>query len=264
MTQFAGDKLSVQLAGCSTRGRMKRLLLMTLALAGMVLTLRNSQAGALKTDVSESRRGKVVAFYGDSTIRGYKTHSGEQVRVSTPDAFAAALGSDSGYVIVNEGVDSSRVEHLMNGTDGKHPRWDRYIATAPVDIVITNHASKNGNPVDQYESDLRRMVRLARASRKTVILMTPNPIAEGGLEEYVDAMRRVAATENVPLIDVFLYLKNDMRDSGKGIADLVPDGYHPSDATYIQIGKYAAQAFRRMMANEKRAGRRGTHVSSNP
>lgn len=243
---------------------MKRLLLMALACAGMALALRNAHAGAPKMDGRETLRGKVIAFYGDSTIRGYRTHSGEQVRVSTPDAFAEALGPDSGYVVVNEGVDSSRVEHLMGGTDGKHPRWDRYIATAPVDIVITNHASKNGNPVEQYERDLRRMVRQARASRKTVILMTPNPIAEGGLEEYVDAMRRVAVIENVPLIDTFLYLTNYMRDSGQGIADLVPDGYHPSDATYVQIGRYAAQEFRRIMANRKSATRRGMRLSSNP
>lgn len=243
---------------------MKRILLMVFALAGVALALRNAQAGAPKPDGRDSPRGRVIAFYGDSTIRGYKSHSGEQVRISTPDAFAAALGTDSGYVVVNEGVDSSRVEHLMSGTDGKHPPWDQYIATAPVDIVITNHASKNGNPVDQYESDLRRMVRAARAGRKTVILMTPNPIAEGGLEEYVDAMRRVAATENVPLIDIFLYLSNYMRDSGKGIADLVPDGYHPSDATYVQIGKHAAQVFRKIVANDKQATRRGMRLSSNP
>ena len=235
---------------------MKRLWLIILALAGMLPGLRDVHAGPMKAGGSDSSRSKVIAFYGDSTIRGYKSHSGEQVRISTPDAFSAALGPKSGYVVVNEGVDSSRVEHLMNGTDGKHPRWDRYIATTRVDIVITNHASKNGNPVEQYEADLRQMVRLVRARGKTIILMTPNPIAEGGLEPYVDAMRRVAVTERVPLIDTFLYLTDYMHDSGQGVADLVPDGYHPSDATYIQIGKYAAAAFQKIMANEKTAMKR--------
>lgn len=235
---------------------MKRLLLTILALAGMMASLRDAQAGAPEMEAGKRARSKVIAFFGDSTIRGYKTHSGEQVRVSTPDAFSAALGPNSGYVVANEGVDSSRVEHLLNGTDGKHPPWSRYVASARVDVVITNHASKNGNPVEQYESDLRLMVRLTRASGKTIILMTPNPIAEGGLEAYVDAMRRVAITENVPLIDTFLYLANHMRDSGQDISDLVPDGYHPSDAVYIRVGQYAAQVFRSIMANEKSARKR--------
>ena len=225
---------------------MRRLWLIILTLAGIVPGWQGVQAGT-----NENARSKVVAFYGDSTIRGYKTHSGEQVRISTPDAFLAALGPNSGYVVMNEGVDSSRVEHLMNGTDGRHPPWKDYIAKARVDIVITNHASKNGNSLEQYEDDLRQMVRLAQAAGKKIILMTPNPIAEGGLEAYTDAMRRVATTERIPLIDTFRNLTEYMRDTGQGIADLVPDGYHPSDATYIRIGTYAAEIFRGIMADEK-------------
>lgn len=199
---------------------------------------------------------KVIAFYGDSTIRGYKTHSGAQVRISTPEAFAQGLGPNSPFAVRNEGVDSSRIEHLMAGTDGRHAAWATYLPTSGVDIVITNHASKNGNTVEQYESDLRDMVRVARSFKRFIILMTPSPIVEGGLESYVTAMRRVAEQEQVPLIDVYRYLAEVMAESGRTIDHIVPDGYHPADDVYVLIGRYAARRFRDIALEHRLAGAR--------
>lgn len=215
---------------------MKKIALMlALACAGMLAVHARAEKPAGKP--------KVIAFYGDSTIRGYRTHSGEQVARSTPQAFAEALAQPSSYVVRNEGADSSRVEHLLAGEDGRHPAWHAYLPSSGVDIIIVNHASKNGNPVAQYKADMRKLVRLARDSGKFVILMTPNPIAEGGLEAYVDAMRQLAVEEKVPLIDVFRYLKDYMYRTGATIAEIVPDGYHPADQVYVMIGGYAAQEF---------------------
>lgn len=203
-------------------------------------------AGSGKTGEQAPKAAKVIAFYGDSTIRGYRTHSGEQVAKSTPQAFAEALGNEGRYIVRNEGVDSSRVEHLLAGTDGRHPAWRQYLPRSGVDIVIINHASKNGSPVAQYKSDMRRAVALARAHNKQVILMTPSPIGEGGLDAYVEAMRELAAEDAVPLIDVFRYLAKHMADTGLTIGDLVPDGYHPADEVYMLIGQYAAREFRKI------------------
>lgn len=192
----------------------------------------------------------VIAFYGDSTIRGYQSHSGKQVAVSLTDAFAQAVGN--GYEVRNEGADSSRVEHLLAGRDGRHGPWANYIAAANVDIVVTNHASKNGNPVGQYKRDMRTMLRLARKHGKRVILMTPTPIVEGGLDAYVEAMRALAAEEAVPLIDVYAFLQRHAAANGLAISDIVPDGYHPADEVYALAGRYAAAQF---MALEQAARR---------
>lgn len=198
----------------------------------------------------------MIGFYGDSTIRGYKSHSGDQTALSTPQAFETAVALSGCYTILNEGADSSRIEHLLSGEDGKHPRWDTYLTKAKVDIVITNHASKNGNPVSQYESDMTEFVSIARKHKKVVIFMTPNPIAEGGLDAYVDAMRRVASVHKVPLIDVDKHLKSYMERTGQRIADVVPDGYHPSDAMYVLIGRYAAQEFLKIEHHSSRLTKR--------
>lgn len=227
---------------------MKKIALMlALACAGMLAAQTRAQPPAAKL--------KVIAFYGDSTIRGYKTHSGEQVAISTPQAFAESLSQPAAWIVRNEGRDSSRVEHLLAGEDGKYPAWRSYLPSSGVDIVIVNHASKNGNPVGQYKTDMRKLIRLARANGKFVILMTPNPIAEGGLEAYVLAMRHLAIEEKVPLIDVFGYLKDHMQRTGLTIADIVPDGYHPADQVYVMIGRYAAQEFGRikLMRSKNRA-----------
>ncbi|GAB3546960.1 hypothetical protein GCM10027343_25590 [Noviherbaspirillum agri] len=192
------------------------------------------------------KAGRIIAFYGDSTIRGYKAHSGAQVIKSTPQAFAEALAPNPPFVVRNEGADSSRVEHLLAGTDGRHAAWAKYLPSSGVDIVIINHASKNGNPVDRYKEDMRTAVMLARQNGKFVILMTPSPISEGGLEAYVDVMRQLAVEERVPLIDVFRYLKRYMARTGSSIDDLVPDGYHPAEDVYVLIGQYAAQEFQKI------------------
>lgn len=201
---------------------------------------------------------KVIAFYGDSTIRGYKAHSGAQVAKSTPQAFADALAAAPPYIVRNEGADSSRVEHLLAGADGRHAAWRTYLPSSGVDVVIINHGSKNGNPVAQYKADMKTAVKLARDNGKFVILMTPSPISEGGLEAYVDAMRQLAAEEKVPLIDVFRYLKDYMARTGSGINDIVPDGYHPADDVYVLIGRFAAQEFQKIT---RRAGMRGKRRS---
>jgi len=199
---------------------------------------------------------KIVAFYGDSTIRGYKAHSGAQVIKSTPQAFAEAISPALPIVVRNEGADSSRVEHLLAGTDGRHAAWREYLPSSGVDIVVINHASKNGNPVGKYKEDMRTALKLARENGKFVILMTPNPISEGGLEAYVEAMRQLAAEEKVPLIDVFRYLKNYMARTGSSIDDLVPDGYHPADEVYVLIGEYAAKEFQKIARQIEKRGKR--------
>jgi lysophospholipase L1-like esterase len=227
---------------------------MSAALLTALLPILLAVAGIAAHAASESgarpkqndNGAKVIAFYGDSTIRGYKTHSGAQVAISTPQAFAESLAPAWRVVVRNEGADSSRVEHLLAGTDGRHAAWHAYLPSSGVNIVIINHASKNGNPVAQYKADMRRVVRLARENGKAVILMTPNPISEGGLEPYVEAMRQLALEEKVPLIDVFAYLKDYMARTGASISELVPDGYHPADEVYVLIGKYAAREFQNM------------------
>lgn len=228
---------------------MKKQLFLVLAFLGISAFATVAQGGdrGNKKTTGANAEKTVIGFFGDSTIRGYRTRSGAQVPLSTPQAFAQTLAAESRFTVLNEGVDSSRIEHLMAGTDGKHEPWHSYIAKAGIDIVITNHASKNGNPVHQYEADLDKMVKRARAHGKLVILMTPNPIAEGGLEAYVDAMRRVAARNKVPVIDVFRFLNDIMSATGQGIDDFVPDGYHPADEVYVLIGRYAAREFRKIM-----------------
>ena len=205
-----------------------------------------------------SQAVNVVAFYGDSTIRGYKAHSGTQVTKSTTQAFAEVIAPSLRLEVRNEGADSSRIEHLLAGTDGRHAAWREYLPSSGVDIVIINHASKNGNPVTQYKKDMRTAIRLARDNGKFVILMTPSPISEGGLEAYVEAMRQLAVEEKVPLIDVFRYLKDYMAKTGSSINDLVPDGYHPADDVYVLIGQYAAREFQKIT---RRVAMRGKSVA---
>ena len=162
----------------------------------------------------------------------------------TPQAFAEALPtSPTKYTVHNEGVSGTSACELRNGTDGKHAEWGEQMAASTANVVIVNHAIndlRKRESLDRYRSCLREIAVLAKQRGKRVIFETPNPItAESGLGSYVQAMKDVAAQNNVQVIDQYQYLLGRYSDP----SEITPDGLHPSDAVYIQKGQYAASVY---------------------
>jgi lysophospholipase L1-like esterase len=183
---------------------------------------------------------QVVGYYGDSTIRGYQSGTGAQVSKSAPQAFAEALPSSPPQQVLNFGVDGQTACQLLRDTD-----WTATMASSNATVIILNHGindAATGVPLRDYRSCLTGLANTARSAGKRVIFETPNPIDSGGLENYVSAMKDVAAQEGLPVIDQY----ENLVQSGRPIREIVPDGTHPSDAVYIEKGRFAANTYMRI------------------
>ena len=185
---------------------------------------------------------QVVEYYGDSTVWGYRTNTGGQVAVPPPAAFAAALPNPSAYVVRNEGVSGSTACDLLNGTDGRHPRWSSQMAASKAQYVFVNHAINDQWKYDlsTYKGCLRSLAQTAKQYGKQMIFETPNPTRDD-VSVMANAMKEVATQENVPVVDQYTYLRNYL--NGQSVYSIVPDGLHPTDAVYVMKGKYAAGVF---------------------
>jgi lysophospholipase L1-like esterase len=142
----------------------------------------------------------------------------------------------------NQGVNGQTACDLLVGTNGFND-WGTRLRNSPeTTVVILNHGindalSPNAVPVEQYGSCLTALSQIAKAEGKRVIFETPNPVASPGLATYVQMMRQVAAQEGLTLIDQYAYLTQRYGGDASVIA---PDGIHPTDAIYIEKGRYAA------------------------
>ncbi len=192
---------------------------------------------------------RIVEYHGDSTVWGYRSGQGGQVAQPAPAAFAEALKASSpaiAYDVRNEGVSGSTACDLLNGTDGRHAPWSQHIAASNAHYVIINHAINDEWKVGVagYQSCLRQLARLAKARGKQVVFETPNPTRDSGpagLDRYADAMRQVAAQEQVPVIDQYANLMAYL--DGRQVTVICPDGLHPTQEVYAMKGRYAAQRF---------------------
>jgi lysophospholipase L1-like esterase len=185
---------------------------------------------------------EVIEYYGDSTVWGYRSNTGGQAAVPAPAAFAAALPNPSAYVVRNEGVSGSTACELLNGTDGRHQRWADQMAASKARYVFVNHGINDQWKMDlnTYKGCLRSLAQTAKQYGKQMIFETPNPTRDD-VSVMANAMKEVAAQENVPVVDQYTYLRQYL--NGQSVYSIVPDGLHPTDAVYVMKGKYAAGVF---------------------
>jgi len=207
-----------------------------------------TQSGGTPTagTASAGSAPRVIEYYGDSTIWGYTPFTGQQVSVPAPAAFAAALPSGGNYDVRNEGVNGSTACGLLNGSDGKHPAWSTQMANSSASTIIMNFAINDEwqEDLSTYQSCLTQLARQAKSAGKKVVFETPNPTRDSGawgLDVYVNAMKSVAAQEQLPLIDQYQYLTAYL--NGQSPLTICPDGLHPTAEVYVMKGKYAASVF---------------------
>ncbi|MBN2311763.1 MAG: hypothetical protein JXR94_22480 [Candidatus Hydrogenedentes bacterium] len=156
--------------------------------------------------------------------------------------------------VVNAGVGG-------NTTAMARERFERDVLTQNPDVV-TVYLGINDSAVDvwrgemeprvtieQYEANLRYFVTTLRERGAKAILLTPNPLAwavhtkqaygkppydaadpDGfnlWLKEYAPVVRRIAADEGVPLVDVYSLFRQ--YGETRPMTDLLLDGMHPND-----------------------------------
>ncbi len=160
-----------------------------------------------------ARTGKMlIVLAGDSTVTygagwaaGFKTHVDPDVQVinlSRGGRTTATFRSDG--------------------------RWDQMLALKPDYVLIQfGHNDEGFMPVETYSANLARFVDEARAAGVKPILVTPvsrrywqadNKI-HSELGPFADAMKKVAADKNVPLLDLHSAAIELYEKAGKDVTD---------------------------------------------
>ncbi len=168
---------------------------------------------AVNTAAADDLSGKTVLAFGDSLTQGTVAYA------SSNDTYVDMLEKDfSGVDFINAGVRG-------NSTYNALVRFDADVLAKNPDIVIICFGMNDqawevpyNRPIqsmERYVSQLTHFITTLQEKGVDVILMTPNPVYEaaytptagnnyeyGLMDDYCDAMRRLALKYNCGLIDM--------------------------------------------------------------
>ncbi|CAE6752107.1 hypothetical protein R69658_02768 [Paraburkholderia aspalathi] len=186
----------------------------------------------------------LVDAYGDSTTLGItcsEGHCGPQPQNAVSylqDELQARYGQK--VRVTNYGVGGTMASQLRDGTGNRRAGptaglpWQERLAASSAQIVLINYGinevMQNQTPEQFYAAETT-LVKTARALGKEPVLQTSNPMPDNHLNARLAAMvamtRRVAAEQQVPLVDQFAYVSNlpDWKT-------LMSDGAHPKPGLY--------------------------------
>jgi len=143
------------------------------------------------------------------------------------------------------------------------------INDSAVDLWKNPPAAGPRVPLSEYEDNLRYFIRELKKSGCRIILMTPNPLCwteklrelygrapyhpeeEEGfnviLERYVAAVKTIAASENVEILDVHNACQNYCGTRGISLIDILPDGMHPGNEAHRFVADLLMTPLKRIL-----------------
>ena len=191
-----------------------------------------------------------IDYFGDSTAHGDIGNTPYQVARQPSVVMDENLPSN--YHVRNEAVGGASIAELLAGTDGVHAPWTTTVARSNAKYIVMNYAINDsyepGTTPASYKASYAKVIDIARAAGKTVILQTSNPTLNNQKDvTFSTAMKEVATEKNVPVIDVFAYLSQYMAANHLGPYQITNDGIHPNQATYILVGEYTAKRFKEIV-----------------
>jgi len=191
-----------------------------------------------------------VDYFGDSTAHGDIGGTPYQVAQRPSNVMDANLPTN--YVVRNEAVGGASIIELLNGTDGVHADWRTTVSKTAAKYILMNYAINDSYETfttpATYKANYAKAIDIARAYGKIVILQTSNPTNnDAKTQTYVTAMKQVAAEKGVAVIDQYTYLKQYMAANNLGVYQITNDGVHPTQATYLLEGQYAARRFKEIV-----------------
>ena len=192
-----------------------------------------------------------IVALGDSITRGARPAKGAIPAVQPEETFCALLEqglSAQGHKaeVINAGIPSNRTDQGVTRLQADVLKHHPNIVLIMYGTNDSCHDEGKTGPrlsLEMYEKNLRAMIDSIRATGGTPILMTPPPLkdgwgfarnaiyvqkgANGAILPYVEACRRIAAAEKIPLIDNFQIWT---AQGSPYIKSLLPDGCHPNAA----------------------------------
>ena len=163
--------------------------------------------------------------------------------------------------VENVAVPGSTLNQLING---KAPfyrkKLKQVLDESNASIVIENFgindaSLRKGVPLEQYKKDLQQFITMANEAGKIPVLEEPNRMCApqasadylGRLDEYVLALRKVAAANQVVLIAQYDALKQEY---GEAYCSKLIDGFHPGRELARAKGRNEAGAVYELVNNQ--------------
>ncbi|WP_433675497.1 SGNH/GDSL hydrolase family protein [Microbacterium gorillae] len=138
--------------------------------------------------------------------------------------------------MINTAISGWRTAQLLADFDHRVAGWRPQIVTL---MIGTNDCSSSGKvpliSADEYAASLEDFVTRVRRLDAIPVLLTPPPVDElhaperTRVPEFAQAMRAVARTHRVILVDVFARFQERGRDRIDGVPwQLLADPFHPN------------------------------------
>ena len=202
----------------------------------------------------------IVAF-GDSTTAPRSTV--KQVYSARLPSLLQLHGIEA--KVINSGVGGSHTGRLSDNARHrrKHAldRFDDAVRVHEPDVVIVQFGwndswidadspdSPSRIPVNDYGANLKNITDTLKRDGSKVILMTPNrpsaAVEDWRLmrtQQYVDAVRELAASDSIPLVDIWAEYEQFSAVEGNESDDLLLDAVHPNDQGHQLVARLLANA----------------------
>jgi lysophospholipase L1-like esterase len=249
------------------------------ALALLLLAVLAAQAVSAGSATRTGAPLRIVAF-GDSTTAAAKDWAPE-IREVYADCLPGRLRSAGvRAVVTNAGLGDTTTRDAVQ-------RLDRDVRSHQPQIVVVQFGI-NDSWIDvdlgstqprltraEFRNNLRAIIRILRRDGARVLLMTPNPMRwsdpfylkafadhpglldtrdvrglDAILEQYVGDVRSVAASEHVPLVDIYQAFEAYDHEPGRSVSELLlaGDGIHPNQAGQALVCRLLADRLERLIA----------------
>jgi lysophospholipase L1-like esterase len=196
---------------------------------------------------------KRIVFFGDSiTQQG----AGPDGYIQKLDSILAANNKSAGYELAGAGIGGNKVYDLYLRMDAdvmaKNP--DAVVIYIGINDVWHKRTSGTGTDPDRYERFYNAIIKKLKEKNIAVYLCTPSVIGEktdftnqldGDLNQYAVLVKKIAAANNCPVIDLRQAFLNQLKATNPDNKDrgiLTTDGVHLNRAGNIFVAQqlYAA------------------------
>lgn len=212
--------------------------------------------GAPLTDRNNDGQVEILAF-GDSITYGVGdgTEPGQYISelgdVGDPRGYPLRLSSLLGVPVMNAGIPGEMVVGEPGGRVPGTTRFPKEVVGSPADLVIIFEGANDARvetPTDQFEAGCQRMINVARADNKNVVIATllPPTVQHGMFAAqtalYSETIRHVGAINDIPVIDLEKGFLLDCPDLSTCPYYNLPEGLHPNTVGYDAIARMVATA----------------------
>jgi hypothetical protein len=198
-----------------------------------------------------------IDIFGDST-GGSIGPGGTQVSLPFHTSLRDILRSFYNNALIdaaNECQPGSRLEQMLDGTDGSGQTFEERVAASTADIISIIHGINNAQnspptPPEKFKHDYKRAITIILAHGKIPLLHTPFPIWQVPdlgtaskairLKDYAQIIRDVAKEHGCPLVDSHRFLTKRVSHPDIRIQDQQEDGVHGTQLTYLENAQLAA------------------------